>query len=93
MDILAGISILYPHSFLFGLLFYFYLALFHFFKGGWSILASLAGNFYFDILGIIDVVTGIAMFALYSEIDFAFFWIIGVIILLKGLWSFLFSFA
>ncbi len=91
MDILAGVSILYPSLPIFGSLFYFYLALFHIAKGGWSVLAAVVKNFYFDVLGYIDLTSGLIMFLMYDQISFSFFWVVGVAVLLKGIWGFIFS--
>ncbi len=91
MDVLAGVSIIYPSLPIFGSLFYFYLALFHLAKGGWSVLTAAGSGFYFDIPGIIDVLSGFVMFIMYSEISFSFFWVVGAVLLLKGVWSSFFS--
>jgi len=94
MDILTGISIVYPSLPIFVPIVYFYFSLFQFVKGGWTTITSLAGkSFFFVMLGILDIVSGSIMFALYSAVSFNFFWIVGAIILGKGILSLIFSFS
>ena len=93
MDVLAGISILSPWLPFFGSFFYFYLALFHIVKGGWSMLTAFGSGFYYDLAGFIDLLSGVAMFIIYFEIAYSFFWVIGAAVLLKGVWSFVASLA
>ena len=92
-DILAGIAILFPDfsPYTYLLFIIFYLAIFHIIKGGLSIITALSVGFMYDIAGIIDILTGVVMFAMYSGINYSFFWIIGTLVLIKGIWSFIAS--
>ena len=67
--------------------FLFYLGVFFFLKGVWSIISSAAASFYFDLLGIADFVAAISMFfVVYGMTHGIFFWF-GIVIILKGLYS------
>lgn len=91
VDMLAGIAVMFPNFFTSLSLLIFFLAIVHVLKGTWSILTSLADSFRYDVLGAIDLVTGGIMFALYANVTYSFFWVIGAVVMFKGIWSLLFS--
>ena len=91
LDVLAGLAIIYPGSFFFAEIILFYFALFQGGKGIWTVLTSFASGFYFELLGAIDVISGVALFAIYSGISFNLFWILGAVVLIKGAYGLLFS--
>ena len=57
-------------------------------KGISSIISSVAVGFYADIMGILDLVTGILMTL---EILPQALWILGLLVFLKGIYSVIFS--
>lgn len=90
-DVLSGILLYFHPSFAAGLLIYFSIICLA--KGGWSILSAVISRFYFEFLGLLDVVVGIFLFMLSRGISLPFFSIFGIIIILKGIWSMFFSVA
>src|SRR4030042_5269255 len=84
-DIASGV-LLYFHPALVPKLFI-YFAVVCLAKGGWSILSAFVSKFYFEFLGILDVIVGIFLLMLYKGISFSFFPMFGIIIILKGIWS------
>jgi uncharacterized membrane protein HdeD (DUF308 family) len=88
-DILSGL-LLYFHP-VFASDFFIYFSIICLAKGGWSILSAFISKFYFEFLGVLDIVVGIFLFMLYRGISLPFFSIFGVIIILKGIWSMFFS--
>lgn len=69
----------------------FYIGIVILVKGLWSVFSSFLAKFYFDNLGWIDIVSGTTLMLLFYGKDISFFWIFGIAILVKGLWSILFS--
>jgi len=65
------------------------LSLLWMFKGGWSILSSAAAGWFFDYMGIPDLIAGVLLMMSYLGISFGFFFYVALIMLAKGLWSFL----
>jgi len=57
-------------------------------KGLFSIFSSMASGFYFDILGVMDLFTGIFLLLATNGIVFGFFLYLGILMVLKGLYSF-----
>lgn len=90
LDIFSSLVIIFPSFPIFSPLLVFYLALFLIAKGFWSITTSIAGGFYFDFMGGIDLIAGVVLFLMYSGVALPF-WIFGIILLLKGIYSALFS--
>lgn len=82
LDILTGSSMLYNISFLFGYLIYLNLA-----KGIWSVITSFAAGYYFDWMGIMDVIAGGIILLWMKGIILSFFPTIGVIMIAKGIYS------
>lgn len=58
-------------------------------KGLFSILTSVGSGFYFDILGVMDLFTGIFLLLSTNGIVFWFFLHLGILMVLKGLYSFI----
>ncbi len=56
-------------------------------------MTAFASRFYFDFLGILDVVAGISLLLLYYHSTFPFFPILGIMMVVKGVWSVFFSFT
>ena len=56
-------------------------------KGVYSYLAAVLNEFWFDILGIIDIIVGILLFSVYFGIVFPLFFWIGLLLILKAFWS------
>lgn len=75
LDILAGISLIYPNFLVF------YLGAIILIKGILSIIGSFAVKYFLDFMGFIDIVVGAMLLFHYS---IPFFWILPVI---KGVYS------
>ena len=56
-------------------------------KGVWSIISAAANAFFFDIIGILDLVVGIMLLLTTLGIFLNFFVYLGIALILKGLWS------
>ena len=56
-------------------------------KGVWSIITASAASFYFDLIGIMDLVVGILLFITTLGFSAHFFIYLGLALILKGLWS------
>lgn len=57
-------------------------------KGIWSFLSGAAEGFFFDVLGILDVLAAIFLGLSYFGIAFGFVVWIALLMVLKGIWSF-----
>ena len=57
-------------------------------KGIYSVLTAAGAGFYLDVLGWLDLVVGVMLLLVYWDIVFPFFLYIGILIILKGLYSF-----
>jgi len=60
-------------------------------KGIWSIISSLRAGFYFDFMGLIDIVAAVAILIVNLGIPLGFAWIIGIIIAIKATYTLLTS--
>ena len=60
-----------------------------FLKGLWSILSAAAAGFFFDVLGVFDLVSGIFLSLAYLGLGFEFFWYMALLMIVKGLYSFI----
>ena len=56
-------------------------------KGIFSYISAALNDFWFDILGIIDIAVGILLFSVYFGVVFGFFFWIGLILVIKAFWS------
>lgn len=83
IDIFIGYSLM-NNSFqnLFGYFAYILLA-----KGILSVLGSLGSGYIFDWMGYLDIIVGIVLFLTTLKIYFTFFTILGILMLLKGIYS------
>ena len=79
MDIISGLAIITRFSPLF-LVF----GLVLLFKGVWSVYSSFSQQFYFEIMGGIDVIAGASLLLMYYGIYREFFVVVGVFVILKG---------
>jgi len=59
-----------------------------FFKGIYSVLAGAAAGFYFDLLGIFDLLSGLFLFLSYLGLSWGFVLYLGIIMIIKGIYSF-----
>lgn len=57
-------------------------------KGVYSVLAAAAAGFYFDVLGWLDLLVGVLLLLVNWNITFGFFLYVGILLILKGLYSF-----
>jgi len=69
--------------------FYFlrFLGLFSLAKGGWSIFSSFALGFFYDVFGLLDLLSGIALLFLINGHSVALFTVLGLVMILKGAFS------
>ena len=58
-------------------------------KGLWSILSAASAGFYFDILGVFDLVSGIFLTMSYIGFSFEVFFYMAILMIMKGLYSFI----
>jgi hypothetical protein len=56
-------------------------------KGLWSIFSSLSQGFYYDFLGLIDLVAGFILIIINFGTPVSFGWIIGIILGLKAVYT------
>jgi hypothetical protein len=91
IDVFAGVLII-SHSFFSLNLIFLYFAYIVGIKGLWSMITSAGMKFYFDFMGFVDVVAGLCLALINFHVGFNFFWIIGLIMILKGLWAMIFCF-
>lgn len=66
-----------------------FMAVYSLLKGFFSFLSSVGMRYYFDWMGIVDVLVGISLFLTMWGFPSVFFQTIGVIALLKGIYSIL----
>ena len=83
LDILVGVFILLkPEIFLVKILIYMILV-----KGIFSIISNIATGFYFDIMGILDILAGLCLIGVFNGWSFFVFPVIGVLMIVKGVIS------
>jgi hypothetical protein len=61
-------------------------------KGIYSVFAGFGAGFYFDVLGWLDLVVGVMLLLVNWNIVFPFFLYVGILLILKGLYSFFVGF-
>jgi len=79
-DILIGFALLTPNFFNPMLI---YLAIIVLIKGGFSLIGSISQNYWFDWMGVVDIIAG---FCLFFNLTIPYFWLL---LILKGLYSIL----
>ena len=57
-------------------------------KGILSVLGSLGSGYLFDWMGYLDIIVGTVLFLTTMKIYFAFFSTLGLLMMLKGIYSF-----
>ena len=88
IDVIGGLLlILNSISVFHTLLFYFGVIILV--KGIWTVFGSMRKKFYFDLPGWTDTLSGVVMLLISFNWSLSFLWFLGIIILLKGLWSIL----
>lgn len=93
LDLIAGgILILGEALSLSGSSFLFWFMALFFLKAAYSILTAWGAGFYFDLLGYLDLVAAIFMLLLFWGIWFDVVFWIGILILIKGIYSFIIGF-
>ncbi|MDD5181590.1 MAG: hypothetical protein PHC66_00260 [Candidatus Nanoarchaeia archaeon] len=84
LDVMAGITLIANIGFLL-----LPLGLFHFVKGGWTLYTSFKQGFFFEVLGGIDFLGGICCILAYHGIIPVSFLVIGIIMVIKGVFCFM----
>ena len=88
VDVIGGLLLIFDWVSAFHTLL-FYFGVIMLVKGLWSVFDCIRKKFYFDFLGWIDVVSGATMLLIFFGWSLSFLWFLGIIILIKGLWSML----
>lgn len=89
LDLLAGVILLFNIHNPLTNIFVFYCIM----KGIWSIISSIAASYYFDWMGLTDLLNGICLLLVRFNIFFPnLFKIVGVIMIIKGLYIILSGF-
>ena len=89
LDIFSGLILLTYSSLLLFHNFIGYMAAYSLFKGLLSFLSSIGMGYYFDWMGIIDVIAGVILLLLMWGFSFGFIQTVGAIAMLKGAYCFL----
>jgi hypothetical protein len=84
LDIIAGLSLVGNIHFLL-----YPLGIFHLVKGGWTMYTSFVQGFFFEVLGGIDFIGGLAMILINWEFSSVYFLFIGILMVIKGLFCFM----
>jgi uncharacterized membrane protein HdeD (DUF308 family) len=58
-------------------------------KGGWTVLTTFKSDFLFLLVGVLDCIA--ALILLLPSTFSSLSWVVGILIILKGVWSFLSS--
>lgn len=85
-DLLAGVVLLGGSYFL-GSEFALYVAAIVLLKGIYSLVASIAARIYADWMGVLDVAAGAVLFLMISGISVSFYQILGVVMVVKALYT------
>jgi len=85
VDIIVGVLLITRPEFSFIR----FLGLFSLGKGVWSIFSSMIMGYFLDWMGALDVLSGISLLMLHAGSSSGIFTILGISILLKGLYSLL----
>lgn len=56
-------------------------------KGVWTIFSSISSGFYFEVLGAIDFIAALVLVVIYFGGSAPFFWVIGLILLAKAIYT------
>lgn len=90
-DMLAGIIVSSSSHIMFPLFIVKSLFIYYLLKGTWSVFSSIMNKYFFDWMGAIDVIAAICLYYIYAGNIFDIFSKIGILIILKGIYSFIFS--
>ena len=83
VDILIGILLIIRPEFSFLRI----LGLISLSKGLWSLFSCIVAGYFADWMGMIDTLAGVALLLLHSGTSFDLFSILGVVMIIKGLYS------
>lgn len=83
LDVASGLILITRFGYLI-----FWFGLFSFVKGLWSLYTSIKAGFFFDWMGVIDLIAGICMILTSYGVYYSFFIILGVALVIKGIYSF-----
>jgi phosphoglycerol transferase MdoB-like AlkP superfamily enzyme len=86
LDILAG-GLIFLKGFYFSS-FPLYLGYIILGKGLWSVFSSIMARYYYDWMGIVDILAGVSLILIFYKISILPFQIIAIIVILKGLYCF-----
>jgi uncharacterized membrane protein HdeD (DUF308 family) len=86
VDILAGATIVFNISTLATYMMYYCLI-----KGIWSLISNIAAKYYFDWMGVIDLLAGVTLFLISINTATWIFQVLGFLVVIKGLYSLILS--
>jgi len=88
IDIIVGIILYFSSSWALASIKYILaLAFFYLCLGIWSLATNALRENFFDWRGIIDLVSAFCLASIYFDSIYSIFWLLGIIIVLKGIWS------
>ena len=88
IDIIAGIIVYFSWSWnLTSVKYILAFALFYLCLGIWSLATNALRKNYFDWRGLIDLVSAFCLASIYFGNLYGIFWLLGIIIAIKGIWS------
>lgn len=90
LDTLSGTFIVYPNLLPGAIGF---MAAYSLLKGGFSWIISIGAGYYTDWMGTVDIIAGLTLLLMFFQISFSFFFILGIVAALKGLYCFVSSLA
>ena len=88
IDIITGILIYFSSSWALASIKYILaLSFFYLCLGIWSLITNTLRKNFFDWRGMIDLVSAFCLASIYFGNTYGAFWLLGIIIALKGIWS------
>ena len=87
IDIIAGIIVYFSSSWNIPIKYIIALSFFYLVLGIWSLATNTLRKNYYDWRGIIDLVSAFCLASIYFDNIYSIFWLLGIIIVLKGIWS------
>lgn len=93
-DIIVGVTLAVSNTFsLAGSALVTWIAILILIKSLYSIIASAAVAFYFDVMGWLDIISAVSLFLALAGVVHEFFIYFGILMIVKGVYSFAMGFA
>ena len=87
LDLLAGILLAFSITGFFSTFFIYFAII----KGIWSIISSVITGYYYDWMGLTDLLIGIGLLLLNFGISHPFFMFVGAVMILKGIYTLIYG--